>query len=177
MWHTTDFVPAAEQAYVTLMMGIVGRALVASSETDPEIRGDLAAYPEGFCIQMTVDPGGTAFTVRCAGGGRVELVADDSAPVDLRVHFKHRTHAFLVLSFQEGSARAFANNRIYVDGDVSHAIRLLRCLSRMETLILPKLIAEHAVKHYPVLPLSDKVPLAARIYEHFVLNLVKGASA
>jgi len=177
MWHTTDFVPAAERAYVTLMMGIVGRALVASSETDPEIRDGLAAYPEGFRIQMTVDPGGPAFTVRCLGDGRVELVADDSEPVDLRVHFKHRTHAFLVLSFQEGSARAFANNRIYVDGDVSHAIRLLRCLSRMETLILPKLVAEHAVKHYPALPLSAKVPLAARIYEHFVLNLVPGARA
>lgn len=35
------------------------------------------------------------------------------------------------------------------DGDVSSAIRLVRCLNKMEALILPKLIASLAVKRYP----------------------------
>ena len=35
------------------------------------------------------------------------------------------------------------------DGDVSYAIRLVRCLNKMESLILPKLVAEFAVKQYP----------------------------
>jgi hypothetical protein len=35
------------------------------------------------------------------------------------------------------------------DGDVSSAIRLVRCLNKMEALILPKLIASLAVKEYP----------------------------
>lgn len=35
------------------------------------------------------------------------------------------------------------------DGDLSYAIRLVRCLNKMEALILPKLLAELAVKQYP----------------------------
>ena len=82
--------------------------------------------------------------------------------------------AFLVLSFQEGTARAFANDRIYVDGEVSHAIRLVRCLSRMEVLILPKLVAERAVKRYPAINLGEKINLAARIYGRVATNFLKG---
>ena len=70
--------------------------------------------------------------------------------------------------------RAFANDRLYVDGDVSHAIRLVRCLSRMEVLILPKFVAERAVKRYPAIGFGEKLNLAARIYGRVVTNLLKG---
>ena len=51
------------------------------------------------------------------------------------------------------------------DGDLSYAIRLVRCLNKMESLILPKLLAELAVKEYPTnLSLKDKLTGAANIY-------------
>jgi hypothetical protein len=44
------------------------------------------------------------------------------------------------------------------DGEVSHAIRMVRCLDKMEALILPKLVAEMAVKRYPkIYPLNEKI--------------------
>ena len=49
------------------------------------------------------------------------------------------------------------------DGDVSSAIRLVRCLNKMEALILPKLIASLAVKRYPA-ELSFKEKFTANIY-------------
>ena len=51
------------------------------------------------------------------------------------------------------------------DGDVGYAIRLVRCLNKMEALILPKLLAELAVKQYPhELGLKEKLTGAAHIY-------------
>ena len=51
------------------------------------------------------------------------------------------------------------------DGDISFAIRLVRCLNKMEALILPKLLAELAVKQYPTeLSLKEKLTGAANIY-------------
>ena len=51
------------------------------------------------------------------------------------------------------------------DGDVSSAIRLVRCLNKMEALILPKLIASLAVKRYPAeLTLKEKFTGAKNIY-------------
>lgn len=43
----------------------------------------------------------------------------------------------------------FANDRMIADGDISNAIRLVRCLNKMEALILPKMVAQLAVKEYP----------------------------
>ncbi len=79
--------------------------------------------------------------------------------------FKHLSHAFLVFSFQESTAQAFAHDRMIADGDISYAIRLVRCLNKMESLILPKMVAELAVKEYPTeLGLKEKLTGAANIY-------------
>ncbi len=174
LFHAEHALAKAERAYVTLMMAVVGRAIVAASETDPDIRRDLAALPTGFVIQVLVRPHGPWFAVEVCEGGRLALLHETPAHVSLGLNFKHVALAFLVLTFQKGMARAYADNHLYVDGDVSHAIRIVRCLSRLEVLILPKLIAEHAVKHYPAITLDEKVPLAARIYEHMAINLVQG---
>lgn len=160
--------------YVNLMMGVVGRALVSASQTDDAVRREVSAFPAGYVFQMMVVPSGPAFSTEVQADGTLRLLKDFQGKPDLAVRFKHMSHAFLVLSFQEGTARAFANDRIYVDGDVSHAIRMVRCLSRMEILILPKIIAERAVKRYPAITLGEKTGLAARIYARFVLNFVKG---
>ena len=78
--------------------------------------------------------------------------------------FKHVSHAFLVLSFQEGTARAFANDRMITHGDVSLAMKMVRCLNRVQALVLPRVIAERVLKTYPDVALRDKVRSAARIY-------------
>lgn len=166
--------PEAERAYVGLMMGVVGRGLVSTSHTDDEVRRELSVFPAGYTFQMMVMPAGPAFTTEVQADGTLKLLKDFQGKPDLCVRFKHMAHAFLVLSFQEGTARAFANDRMYVDGEVSHAIRLVRCLSRMEVLILPKLVAERAVKRYPAINLGEKINLAARIYGRVATNFLKG---
>lgn len=175
MIDSSRILPTAERQYVGLMMGVVGRALVAASHADDVIRKEVAAFPEGYVLGMTVVPNGPAFHARVKGDGTLELLKDFTGKPDLCACFKHIAHAFLVLSFQEGTARAFANDRLYVDGEVSQAIRLVRCLSRMEVLILPKLVAERAVKRYPEISVADKVKLAARIYGGVAVNFLKGA--
>jgi len=70
-----------------------------------------------------------------------------------------------VFSFQESTSQAFANDRMIADGDISYAIRLVRCLNKMEALILPKMVAQLAVKEYPNnLGLKDKIMEASSIY-------------
>jgi len=156
------------------MMGVVGRSLVSTSQVDPEVRGELAGLPAGYTVQMMVMPSGPSFTTQVTDDHTLRLCHGFSGKPDLCVRFKHVAHAFLVFSFQEGTARAFAHDRMYVDGDISAALRVVRCLSRMEALILPKVVAIRAVKRYPALALTTKLNLAARIYLRFVANLTKG---
>jgi hypothetical protein len=166
--------PWFRRAYVALMMAVIGRSLVAMSHVDPKVRDELAPIAPGFVFRMTVLPDGPSFAVERTGGGVFALVKDDTRRADLTVIFKHLRHAFLVFSFQEGTARAFANDRMFVDGQVSVAVRIVRVLDRMEAVILPKLVARRALKRYPRIALADKLALAAKAYGVTVLNLLRG---
>ncbi len=161
-----------QRLYVGLMLWVIGRALVATSRVDDTVRADLAPLPKGYQIQMRVLPQGPGFVVECAGDGTLNRATVVKPRPDLSIGFKHVAHAFLVLAFQESTAQAFANDRMVADGDVSHAIRLVRCLNTMEALILPRWVAVRAVKRYPQLPAADKTRKALRIYALLVKNVL-----
>lgn len=157
--------PALQLAYVKLMMDVIGRGLVMASQVDEEVKQEVAKFPDHFTLSMKVFPHGPAFIARVTESKQLELVPDLDIKPDLTITFKHLNHAFLVFSFKESTAQAFANDRMIADGDISYAIRLVRCLNKMEALILPKLVAELAVKEYPSnLSLKEKLTGAAGIY-------------
>ena len=165
MISTKAVKPTLQFAYVKLMMDVVGRGLVMASQVDREVQEEVSKFPVGFILSMNVFPNGPAFIARVTEETQLELLPNYKGKPDLTITFKHLTHAFLVFSFQESTAQAFANDRMIADGDVSSAIRLVRCLNKMEALILPKLIASLAVKRYPAeLTLKEKFAGAKNIY-------------
>ena len=175
MISTQSIKPTLELSYVKLMMDVIGRGLVMASQVDEEIQKEVAQFPIGFCISMNVFPHGPAFVIRVTEQQQLELIPQGTQKPDLTITFKHLHHAFLVFSFQESTAQAFANDRMVADGDVSHAIRLVRCLNKMESIILPKQIAKRAVKEYPAqLSLKDKLNTAKNIYLKIAQSYLKG---
>ena len=157
--------PALQLSYVKLMMDVIGRGLVMASQVDAEIQEEISKFPVNFVLSMNVFPNGPAFIAQVTPDKKLQLISLEQGKPDLTITFKHLTHAFLVFSFQESTAQAFANDRMIADGDVSSAIRLVRCLNKMEALILPKVVASLAVKQYPTeLSLKDKLSEAANIY-------------
>lgn len=175
MISTKSVKPALEQAYVKLMLDVIGRGLVMASQVDDEIKYEVSKFPIGFTLSMNVFENEGAFIARVTPQQNLELVKSLNGKPDLTITFKHLHHAFLVLSFQESTALAFAHDRMIADGDLSYAIRLVRCLNKMEALILPKLVAELAVKAYPSqLTLKEKLTGAANIYLKVAQSYLKG---
>jgi len=155
---------AAQRAYVALMMTVISRGLCAASINDEEVRNEVARFRPGYTIVMTVFPEGPRFGLEVTPEGQFRRSTVTDGDADLVIRFKHLTHAWLVFTFQEGTARAFANDRMVADGDISDSIRLVRCLNRMEALILPSLVAKRAVKEYRPLPWAQKLRAASGIY-------------
>ena len=165
MISTKSIKPAFQLNYVKLMMDVIGRGLVMASQVDQEIQQEISKFPANFVLSMNVFPNGPAFIAKVTEDHQLILLSSSDSKPDLTITFKHLTHAYLVFSFQESTAQAFANDRMIANGDLSYAIRLVRCLNKMESLILPKLLAELAVKEYPTqLTLKDKLAGAANIY-------------
>ena len=174
MISTKNVKPTLEQAYVTLMMDIIGRGLVMASKVDPEIKAEVSGFPIGFTICMRVFPKGPKFIAQVEHDHTLSLVPNLQEKPNLTITIKHMHFAFLMFTFQEGTARAFANDRMIADGDLPHAIRLVRCLNKMEALILPKLVANLAVKEYPKdLGLKQKITTATNIYLKVAQSYIK----
>ena len=112
---------------------------------------------------MQKQPDGTLY---CARRG-------DAITPELKIFFKHVKHAFLILSFQESTARSFANDRMLLDGEINLAMIVVRCLDRMECLVLPRFVATRAVKRYPPISLGSKLALATRIYLQLMVGLIR----
>ncbi|NHC04311.1 hypothetical protein G9F31_11135 [Acinetobacter sp. 187] len=168
--------PALEQAYVKLMLDVIGRGLAMASQVDAEIKQDVSKFPVGFTVSMAVFNSDAAFIAQVNDQHHLVLVDHTDGKPDLTITFKHMHHAFLVFSFQESTAQAFANDRMVADGDLGHAIRLVRCLNKMEALILPKMVAELAIKEYPQqLTIKEKLTGAANIYLKVAQSYIKGS--
>jgi len=164
-----------KRPYVALMMEVIGRGLEAASQVDTVIQREVAKLPADFVFEMRVLPAGPSFAMEKTGTGGLRYLPDlDGRTPDVALKFKHLQHAFLVVSFQEGTARAFANDRLLLDGEIGYAMKLVRCLNRMESLILPRFVAQKALKRYPHLSLLEKLQGGSRIYTRLVKNLVLG---
>lgn len=156
----------ARRAYVEVMFQVMGRALQAVTEVDASAQNEARALPDGFLFEMKVMPDGSKLVVEHIGDGHFRYLGTEAPrPVNLSIQFKHLSHAFLVLSFQEKTTVAFAHDRMLVDGDISHAVRMTRILNRLESFILPRMIASRAVKEYPAnLHLREKLLSGSKIY-------------
>lgn len=162
-----------KRPYVALMMDVIGRGLEAASQVDDRIQREVSRFPEEFIFEMRALPDGPSFAMSKVGRSGLRYLGSESTrEPDVSLKFKHIEHAFLVMSFQEGTARAFANDRLLLDGDTAYAIRLVRCLNRMESLILPKFVAVKALKRYPDLSVLEKMMGGGRIYSRLAKNLV-----
>lgn len=164
-----------KRTYVALMMRIVGRGLAIASRIDEEISRELAHLPEAMTIAMRVYPNGPCCFLQETHNRLNYLGVRDSGEADMDIIFKHLQHAWLLYTFQENTPVAFARNRIVLDGEIAHAVVFNRCLSRLMILILPRLIAERAVKRYPAIALRHKLRLAASIYLRIPLERTRAA--
>jgi hypothetical protein len=161
-----------QKTYVRIMMWLVARLLAAASVVDPVVRREVLALPEDFSFTMRVRSGGVGMGL-CRVRDRLLPVKDwENEDYPLIFEYKHVTHAFLVLGFVEGTAVAFANDRITVEGNTSIAMKIIRGLNRMEAVVLPKIIAQRAIKSYPEIGLVEKLVLAVRVYGRLVADLV-----
>lgn len=160
-----------QRTYVRFMLWLIGRLLQAASAVDDEVRREVRALPDGFSFAMRVRSGSAGLAIVKQDSRLRAVAAATAPPPTLTFEFKHVAHAFLVLSFQESTPRALANDRLSVDGEYPSAMKMLRALNRMQAIVLPRFIATRALKSCPRFRPIDKLVLAARIYGRLFVEL------
>lgn len=164
----------AQLAFVRTMLPLLGGLLEAGSEVDPVVQREVRTLPHDLIFGMTVFGADTKLRLARRGERLVHLDPANAPPPTLDIVFKHVSVAFLVVSFQESTALAFARGRLVVHGDTALAMRVTRCLDRMEAITLPGPVAARALKSVPRIPLAERLPLAARYYSVAAKNAARG---
>ena len=160
--------------YVNIMIWLIGRLLEAASKVDKVIQYEISVLPDDFAFSMGILPNGPEFIVQKQADGTFYCSRkNDAIPAELIISFKHVKHAFLILSFQESTACSFANDRMQLNGEIDLGMIIVRCLDRMESLVLPKFVAVRAVKRYPSISLLKKLTLAVKIYLQVLAGLFR----
>lgn len=170
----SSFRTRLKRIYVAVMMRIVGWGLRAMSRVDAVVRAEAAGFADGMVIEMTTLPRGPGLVLQKTPEGRLRYLGPrPPGKADLSIRFKHLDYAFRVFGFIESTPMAFARARMVVDGDLGAGIRLVRCMYRLEAVLMPRFIAARGMKRYPQdLGLGDKLGMNARIYGRIVLDLV-----
>lgn len=163
---------AAQRAYVGSLLQVSGHLLVAASYADTEIQRELASMPDGLVIGFSILGDELAMRLRVRGGRLARMRARH--PADLDIIFKHVTHAFMVLSFQETTPQAFANQRFITQGDAALSMRFTRCLNRMQLVTLPTLVTKRAFPNVPQPALSEKLSVSAKLYANLARSFSSG---
>ncbi len=164
-----------KRMYVAIAMFLFGRAFQAGSKVDPGIREEFDSLPTGFLLDLCVGPDGPRMLVEKTADGKVVYRGQSlkGRQPTLTMKIKHLEAAMMLFTFMESTCVANARNRIVVDGDIRHALAVVRIMNRLEVFLLPKCLAKLGVKRYPVrsqLPSKHKYIGRAGIY----LRLITG---
>lgn len=140
-----------KKIYIAVMLFVVGRAIQAAARVDRDIRAECENLPEDFVLCLGVMPGGPNMLIGKNEKGRMKYRGwkKEGNRVTLDMKIKNMEAAFLVFTFQESTAVAFAHDRFIVNGDLISALAIVRVLDLVEVYLLPKVIAKLAVKRYP----------------------------
>jgi hypothetical protein len=162
-----------KRIYVAVMMRIVGWGLRAMSRVDPVVREEAAGFPDGMVIEMTTMPDGPGLVLQKMPAGHLRYLGGRAPDgTDLSIRFKHLDFSFRVFAFIESTPTAFARDRMIVDGNLAAGIRLVRCMYRLEAVLMPRFIAARGMKRYPAdLGLGYKLGMNLKIYGRIALDL------
>jgi len=154
--------------YLKILLFVVGRALAAASQISSDVKEEVKRLPEGMVLLLQVLPVGPSMALTKENGVLRYLgknTGDKKTTVVMNV--KNMSAALLLFTFRESTAMATAHDRILVTGNIPDLMTIIRILNLVEVLLLPRFIAERAVKRYPL----KKIKGRFRVYSRVLLGL------
>lgn len=161
--HWLSLAYDAQRAYVGAMLRVLERLVVAGSAADPVLQREIAGFPEGYTIELSVAGEREKLCVVARGTHFTRRDERDTRGADLAIVFKHIAHAFRLLAFLESTPLAYAHGRMVTHGDVALTMRFVRCLDRVQALVLPSPIAARALKSLPEIKATERLAAVVRI--------------
>ena len=148
------------------VMFALGRALHTLSQHDRLIHDEVAGWPDGFTLMVTVRPDGGAMAVSRTPDGRLTYrgarLPEDAA--DVVIIIRSVETAFRLYTGRMSIDEAYAHHWTCARGDLSRTMSVTRVLNAAQFYLFPSWIARRLMKRMPAIPRRRKYLLRLRAY-------------
>ncbi len=115
-----------KELYVKTMFVILGRSLEVAAKIEPTIKKELSVLKDGFTLVMKVLPKGPSLSMEMVNG-KFKYRGAGLNDGDIVFYIKNIESALMITTPQLTLAKAFAEKRMTVKGDITIAIIIKRC--------------------------------------------------
>ncbi len=143
-----------KKAVIKIAMVCLGRAFESAAGFDPVIIGETRTWKNPVSIKMQVLPCGPCMTLT-KNREKIRYSGKPKETCDLEISFKNAQSAFPVMAGLINAELGFAQHRMIVKGDIPLAMSLIRCINRLQRLLLPRVISKRVLKRTRPLTITD----------------------
>lgn len=126
-----------QTSIVRLVFLSLGHAFQTAYRLDTEVKKEIDAWPETVCIVMNVEPDGPCMTLVKRNGTFQYLGEKEIVNADVVIAIKNVEFIFRMMMGLMSMPRIIAENRQYVKGDLVLASSIIRCMNRVQALMIP----------------------------------------
>ncbi|HEX3011700.1 MAG TPA: hypothetical protein VHQ70_06625 [Syntrophomonadaceae bacterium] len=149
---------------VKIVLFVLGRGFQCIAARDEIVKKEVAGWKESLVIMFQILPCGPYMSLQ-KKNGRLCYMGLTKSYADLVINFKNIETAFMVFTAQIGIPEGYAQHRFSVEGDISQAMSVIRCLNMVEFYLFPRFIAKLILKRVPGMTAAR---FGLRLYTYFV---------
>lgn len=121
------------------------RAFKVSSKLDTNIKNEIDSWEDGLQIEIRTDKKGP-YLILQKDNNKIRRIKNANKTSDICIEFKSLDVAFLMLTGRLGVAKAYAEHRFTLKGDISQAMSFVRCVDMIERYLFPYIITKRILK-------------------------------
>ena len=127
-----------------IVLFVLYRAIKVLAHEDSRIMAEFQTWKDGLTVVLETGHNGPSINLMKNGDRLVRCGRIEKA--DIRITFRSLDAAFLVLTGQMGVARAYAEHRFMLSGDICQTMSIVRCIDIAESYLFPRLMTRRILR-------------------------------
>lgn len=160
----TKIITFGKKEISKIVLFFLYRAFKVSYYLDTNIEKEIKDWKENMQIEIKTCENGP-FLILKKSNNQIKRIKRNDTKSDISIQFKSLDSAFLMLTGRLGVAKAYAEHRFILKGDISEAMSFVRCVDIIESYLFPRVITKRILKAK-----YKKQKSSILMYVHILIN-------